>query len=72
VSGRTIRHHPARASATAPPPVRPRRSRALDRLDDLAEPLRAGGLDVVVRREGEAAALPAGIERRPTGSSRRR
>jgi signal transduction histidine kinase len=34
----------------------------LDRLDELAEPLRAGGLDVVVRREGEPAPLPAGVD----------
>jgi signal transduction histidine kinase len=34
----------------------------LDRLDELAAPLRAGGLDVVVRREGEPAALPAGVD----------
>jgi len=34
----------------------------LDRLDDLMAPLRAGGLEVVVRREGPAQALPAGIE----------
>src|SRR4051794_26517727 len=34
----------------------------LDRLDELAEPLRAGGLDVIVRREGEPAPLPAGVD----------
>jgi signal transduction histidine kinase len=34
----------------------------LDRLDDLAEPLRAGGLAVIVRREGPAAELPAGVD----------
>jgi signal transduction histidine kinase len=34
----------------------------LDRLDELAEPLRAGGLRVVVRREGAASPLPAGVE----------
>jgi signal transduction histidine kinase len=34
----------------------------LDRLDELTEPLRAGGLDVVVRREGDPAALPAGVD----------
>jgi signal transduction histidine kinase len=34
----------------------------LDRLDELAEPLRAGGLTVVVRREGPAASLPAGVD----------
>jgi signal transduction histidine kinase len=34
----------------------------LARLDELAEPLRAGGLDVVVRREGEPAPLPAGVD----------
>jgi signal transduction histidine kinase len=34
----------------------------LDRLDELAEPLRAGGLDVVVRREGPEQPLPAGVE----------
>jgi signal transduction histidine kinase len=34
----------------------------LARLDELAEPLRLGGLDVVVRREGDAAELPAGVD----------
>jgi signal transduction histidine kinase len=34
----------------------------LDHLDELAEPLRAGGLDVVVRREGVPSPLPAGID----------
>jgi signal transduction histidine kinase len=34
----------------------------LDRLDQLAEPLRAGGLEVVLREEGEAAAVPAGVD----------
>ena len=34
----------------------------LHRLEELAEPLRAGGLEVVVHREGETAALPAGVE----------
>jgi signal transduction histidine kinase len=34
----------------------------LARLDELAEPLRLGGLDVVVRREGEAPELPAGVD----------
>ncbi len=34
----------------------------LDRVEELAEPLRAGGLDVVVRREGPAATLPAGVD----------
>jgi signal transduction histidine kinase len=43
------------AGATQPQP-------GLDRLDDLAEPLRAGGLAVVVRREGPAAELPAGVD----------
>jgi signal transduction histidine kinase len=33
----------------------------LDRLDELAEPLRAGGLDVVMRREGDGA-VPAGVD----------
>jgi signal transduction histidine kinase len=41
-------------------PARPQPG--LDRLDELAEPLRAGGLDVEVRREGTAAALPAGVD----------
>jgi signal transduction histidine kinase len=41
-------------------PTRPQPG--LDRLDELAEPLRAGGLDVEVRREGTAAALPAGVD----------
>jgi signal transduction histidine kinase len=34
----------------------------LARLDELAEPLRLGGLDVVVRREGDAPELPAGVD----------
>jgi signal transduction histidine kinase len=47
---------PVDADPTRPQP-------GLDRLDELAEPLRAGGLDVEVRREGRAAAaLPAGVD----------
>ena len=34
----------------------------LDRLDELASALRAGGLQVAVRREGQPAALPAGLD----------
>jgi signal transduction histidine kinase len=34
----------------------------LDRVEKLAEPLRAGGLDVVMRREGNAVELPAGVD----------
>ena len=34
----------------------------LDRLDDLAEPLRAGGLQVTVRRSGPAIPVPTGVE----------
>jgi signal transduction histidine kinase len=34
----------------------------LDRIDELAESLRAGGLQVAVRREGEPADLPAGLD----------
>jgi signal transduction histidine kinase len=34
----------------------------LARLDELAEPLRAGGLEVVVRREGPESPLPAGVD----------
>jgi signal transduction histidine kinase len=34
----------------------------LARLDELAEPLRLGGLEVVVRREGEGPELPAGVD----------
>jgi signal transduction histidine kinase len=34
----------------------------LDRLDELAEPLREGGLKVVVRREGPALPLPASVD----------
>jgi signal transduction histidine kinase len=45
-------------TSAEPAPPQP----GLDRLDDLAAPLRAGGLQVVVRREGPLAALPAGIE----------
>jgi signal transduction histidine kinase len=42
----------------APPAPQP----GLDRLEELAEPLRSGGLEVVVEREGPVAALPAGVE----------
>jgi signal transduction histidine kinase len=35
---------------------------SLDRLDELARPLRAAGLQVEVRREGPARALPAGVD----------
>ena len=45
----------AEAEPTGPQP-------GLDRLDELAAPLRAGGLSVVVRREGPATALPAGVD----------
>jgi signal transduction histidine kinase len=34
----------------------------LDRLDALAESVQAAGLEVVVRREGAAVALPAGVD----------
>jgi signal transduction histidine kinase len=34
----------------------------LNRLEELAEPLRTGGLDVVIRKEGVPAQLPAGVE----------
>ena len=34
----------------------------LDQLDELAEPLRAAGLDVVVTREGTPSAVPAGVD----------
>jgi signal transduction histidine kinase len=44
----------------APDPTHPQPG--LARLDELAEPLRLGGLDVVVRREGEAPELPAGVD----------
>ncbi len=40
---------------TAPAP-------GLDRVEELAEPLRASGLEVVVCREGPATTLPAGID----------
>jgi signal transduction histidine kinase len=44
--------------ADAPLPPQP----GLDRLDDLAAPLRAAGLDVVVNREGRPWHLPAGVD----------
>jgi signal transduction histidine kinase len=44
----------------APDPTHPQPG--LARLDELAEPLRLGGLDVVVRREGEGPELPAGVD----------
>jgi signal transduction histidine kinase len=34
----------------------------LDRLDELARPLRASGLEVAIRTEGDPGALPAGVE----------
>ncbi len=34
----------------------------LDRVEELTEPLRAAGLGVEVRREGEPAPLPAGVD----------
>jgi signal transduction histidine kinase len=34
----------------------------LDRVDELAAPVRAGGLEVVVRREGDPAPLPVGVD----------
>jgi signal transduction histidine kinase len=34
----------------------------LNRLDELAQPLRAGGLEVVMRREGGDDAVPAGVD----------
>jgi signal transduction histidine kinase len=43
-----------------PDPTRPQPG--LARLDELAEPLRLAGLDVVVHREGEAPKLPAGVD----------
>jgi signal transduction histidine kinase len=43
-----------------PDPTQPQPG--LARLDELAEPLRVGGLDVVVRREGEAPEVPAGVD----------
>ena len=41
---------------------RPAPQPGLERVDELAEPVRAGGLEVVVRREGEPALLPAGVD----------
>jgi signal transduction histidine kinase len=41
--------------ATGPQP-------GLDRLDELAAPLRAGGLEVVVRHEGPPTRVPAGVD----------
>jgi signal transduction histidine kinase len=43
-----------------PDPTQPQPG--LDRLDELAEPLRLSGLDVVVRREGKPAELPTGVD----------
>jgi signal transduction histidine kinase len=47
-------------SPGSPDPTHPQPG--LARLDELAEPLRLAGLDVVVRREGEAPSLPAGVD----------
>jgi signal transduction histidine kinase len=47
-------------SPGSPDPTQPQPG--LARLDELAEPLRLGGLEVVVRREGEAPELPAGVD----------
>jgi signal transduction histidine kinase len=44
--------------ADAPAPPQP----GLAQLDELAEPLRAAGLEVVVTREGSPAVLPAGVD----------
>jgi signal transduction histidine kinase len=43
-----------------PDPTQPQPG--LARLDELAEPLRVGGLDVSVRREGDPLELPAGVD----------
>jgi signal transduction histidine kinase len=43
-----------------PDPTRPQPG--LARLDELAEPLRLAGLEVIVRSEGEAPKLPAGVD----------
>ena len=43
------------ADANAPQP-------SLERLDELIEPVRAGGLSVTVRRKGAGAPLPAGVD----------
>jgi signal transduction histidine kinase len=45
----------AGADPSAPQP-------GLQRVDELAEPVRAGGLEVVVRHEGDPAPLPAGVD----------
>jgi signal transduction histidine kinase len=45
-------------TADAPAPPQP----GLDRVDELAAPLRAAGLQVVVTREGAPVALPAGVD----------
>jgi signal transduction histidine kinase len=47
------------ADAGSSPPPEP----GLDRLGELVAPLRAAGLEVTLRREGAAGALPAGIDR---------
>jgi signal transduction histidine kinase len=44
----------------SPDPTQPQPG--LARLDELAEPLRLGGLNVVVRTEGEKPELPAGVD----------
>jgi signal transduction histidine kinase len=44
----------------SPDPTEPQPG--LARLEELAEPLQVGGLDVTVRREGEARELPAGVD----------
>jgi signal transduction histidine kinase len=44
----------------SPDPTQPQPG--LARLDELVEPLRVGGLDVVVRREGEGPEPPAGVD----------
>jgi signal transduction histidine kinase len=46
---------PGESDPTQPQP-------GLARLDELAEPLRLGGLDVVVKREGEGPEPPAGVD----------
>jgi len=56
--GRTGDGSGSPGATDAPAPPQP----GLDRVDELAAPLRAAGLQVLVTREGSPVALPAGVD----------
>ena len=64
-AGRDVQRELRRLVAIVRPSVQPEAAHpqpGLDRLDELAAPLRAAGLRVEVRSEGEARPLPAGVD----------